>query len=1173
MARLRILFLLCLIGVSATTQAATSWEENRLIPLQKLTVGPWDNFEATVSPDDQTIYYTRDQNRIPNILQQDQQSGETTLLIGKTGDAKEPSLNPAGTRLAVTYYGTDAQGDICLFTLQNQALNCITSSDTLDKSPFWINDNLLGYLSRNTAQTDWDLVIHDLTTNVQEVLYHGLISAPTASPDGRYILLTRAAADGSVRLHAWDRNRGKMVTPARFDLSGITGVATVSGDSGFLYFNQYLNDTNGDQVIDGNDNSVAFRIPFNKWLQATKPLLPEQLTSVAKNCKFPSLSPNYLYLTCAFESSLDIYRLPLTGTVPPDWDQQRLWEAHRTARSHEARLLILNTLRYRFGLNSTNMLERLLSNHLEIGELTAARYYVTQLQARYRQQKDRATVSFYQTLGDLFHVRASKQQIPVGVVTARFQRIVEKTRQQIHARSLRPELTTLMDAWFDYELEHEQQALTQLQRYDLARPGLLPLERVLAFELYRKLLEATQPQQLLDIYPLMFNESSLSLESRIYYAFNYLKLLSRVEKPVAPRIKAVETQLGHVQDPKLAELFRGEIAALKLVASKDQESRNASFKALNKLLKKNRDDLLLRKALHVRAIQNLGEADQFQYMELLSRHWLVTTKTSEMEFVNVAEQFAVITMDKAYGMLAQGQAAKAYATFYSAIRQTNDLEAHYQFITLGLTPGLGKRDNLERSYEILKKQDLLGQNENYVKALRLLLEADADNPKGQAKALKAALALLQPMRTRGLNPAIRDLLMGYIHHQQLRASQSGYRYDKSLFQKAHYHYIMALDLGRDNSRVTASVWENLAWLHFEVRNYALSVDFFTRRMGLPFVTPEDEARTRLAFARALFANNQPELAQQQAAAALTLARQNMQLEEAPFLEKSAFYALQAGDYATATQAWETLLADAAALSGDNHARALLGYGYALLKRGKAAAAAAQFHALLKLCETLKPLPANATRLIPFQPKRYQLLAWGFLTELADSPQQRISYRQERTRLLQEIAGHSDDLAWKEATRLSLLAKDYQLIAVERETAGQYPQMASAMEQALLAATNWVEETDDQVGPVIYRTLINYLSLALSHPQYFAGTAEKLLETRCRQTLNEFAKQTWRPAALITRQMRLTLLWEAWQAKRSHQKTIDLTAMLNTPELQQLKIDKPEAWEGLREMADSLQNLQ
>jgi hypothetical protein len=1166
----RILLALGVLAGGPTTQAATAWEQNRLIPLLKLTVGPWDNFEATVTEDDHWLYFTRDQNQIPNIFQQDLQTDRASVLIGAQGDAKSPTLDKTGRLLAITFYGKDAQGDICLFSLQNRSIECVTSSDTVDESPFWIDASHLGFLSRSTAQPDWELILYDIETKAKQTVHRGLISAPIASPDGRYILFNQTTPQNDVRLHVYDLQTQTLRSLPRFDLSGITGFLAFSTDGAYLYFNHYLNDTNFDQVIDGNDHSVVFRVPFEQLLSATAPLLPEQLTSVADNCKFPALTPQYLYLTCAFEGSLDIYRLPLSGTIPPDWNERQFWEAHRTARTYEARLLLLNAFRYRFKRNDAEMLERLLSNHLEIGELTTAAYYIKQLETLYQKAGNHRLARFYETLGRLLHVRSSKLRVPVNVVTARYQRLVSESRKQTHATHAWPRLLALMDAYYDYEIEHYDQALANLERVDLAAP-MLPLERYLAFDLYLKLLTVTQPQRLLAIYPLMFNDSTLEREARLYYAFNYLKLLARVWPKISARMKILSKQIKQAPHGPVAELFRAEAASLELTQSQTQPAKNKAFKRLTDLLKANQHDLLLRKAMHVRAIQILGEAEQFQYMELLSRHWLTTTHVSEMEFVNVAEQYAVITMDKAYGMLARGDLAKAYTTFYSAIRQTNDLEAHYQFIALGLSADLNKRDNLETSYQLLEKQKLLGQNGLYVKALRLIFENNGQH-KTPIKVLDKALALVQPMRVRGLNPAMRDLLMGYIYHQKLRATQAGYRYDKTFFQKAHYHYIMALDLARDNSRIRASVLENLAWLHFEVRNYALSADFFQWRMKLPFVNLESEAMTRWAYARALFYNNEPEKAWHQAEAALALARRSPTLKTTPFLEKTAFYAMQAEAYRQAVSYYEELFGAKHHLSDRNRATALLGYGYALMKRGETEKARQSLHELLQLSAKLKPQTDDTTRLLSFHPQRLQLLAYGFLSKLAANPRQRARYRSERIHLLQAMQGHSAEFGYDEAKRLSFLVKDFQHQAIAFEAAGFNEQMVASMDQALQGAVRWVQATDDKIGPVIYRTLVNYLSLGLSHPKVFAGRSAKLLDKTCRGALEVFAQSPYRPPVVIAQQAKLTLLWAAYRdhvlGQDSGKLPQTLNAVIETPEVQQLRSGHPELYKELREIADA-----
>ncbi|MGD8592963.1 MAG: hypothetical protein PVF82_09035 [Gammaproteobacteria bacterium] len=1161
--------LLTLLGILLgnciiATAAEKAWQENRLIPLRKITVGPWDNFEATITKDEQVIYFTRDRNQILNIYKQDLASTEMQVFIGEQGDAKQPVLHDSG-QLAFTFYGQDAQGDICLVKPPSKAISCITSSNTVDESPFWIDADHLGYISRDTTQSLWNLVIYDLKTKQAKVIGQGAISAPVASPSGRYVLFNQTAETG-VSAYLYDRHSGEIKSPPGFDLPGVTGYYAFSHDEQFIYFNHYLNDTNFDQVINGDDNSVVFRVPFERWIKADQAILPQQLTSVENNCGFPALSQHYLYVTCAFEGSLDVYRLPLSGSVPAHWGESQINEAHLIARSYEERLLLLNTLRYRFQKNEIQMLERVLSNHLQIGELSAADYYIQQLAARYQTAGDSKLVQFYQTLQKLVHVRSSKQRAPAGVVTARFQSLVKAARENIQNSDAWSRLITLMDAYLDFELQDYDQALKKLGEVNL-EDKMLPLERYLTFELYKRLLSGKDPSRLLTYYPVMFNSADLTLEIQVYYAFSYLKLLSQVQPDVSARIAGVMEQAEKATHVKVAELLRSEALSLKLTSSKDKQEQNTAFKQLTDLLKSNKNDILVRKAMHTRAIQILGEANQFKYMELLSRHWLLTTHVSEMEFVYVAEQFSVITMDKAYGLMAGGDLAAAYSTFYSAILQTNDMEAHYQFLTLGLTSNLDRKDNLARSYDQFQRQHILGQNDNYVKALRLLIETDRHD-KAYNQALADALNLLKAMSVSGLNPAMRDLLMGYIYHQQFRASQEGYSFDQALFQKAHYHYMMALDLGRENSRIAASVWGNLGWLHFDVRQYALSADFFQRRAQMPFADTEEEVNTRWAYARALFYNNQLKAAWEQAEQALQLARTIAGLDAVPFLEKAAFYAMQAGEYQHAIELYEGLL-QKNSLAQKNRAKALLAQGYALMQSGRSNVARERFLSLLEITKQLGVIPSGGERLLAFQPQRLQLLAYGFLAQLADDPKQRAGDLAQRIKLLDDIKGQASQFAMDESGRLSFLAKDQQRLAVTYEQAGELEKMANTMAQALDTANAWKKHTEDNTGPVIYRTLVNYLSLGLSHPQAFAKLEAKRIEDNCASTLLSFAAQSYRSPIIVAQQAKLNILWEAYRSKvlvqegrQAQPLAKRLDALMNSPEVQRLQDDRRQAYEEL-----------
>jgi len=1101
-----------------------AWKENRVIPLRKITVGPWDNFEATVTPDDQVIYFTRDRNQIPNIYRQDLPSTEMQVFIGEKGDAKQPVLSDSGV-LAFTFYGNDAQGDVCVVKPPEKAISCLTSNKTVDESPFWIDADHLGYISRDTTQPLWDLVVYDLKTKQSKVIHQGPLSAPVASPGGRYVLFNQTTESG-VSPYVYDRQSGTLTALPKFDLPGVSGIYTFSRDNKFVYFNHYLSDTNFDQDINGDDHSVVFRVPFERWMTSDHAILPEQLTSVENNCEFPTLSQEYLYVTCAFEGSLDVYRLPLSGSVPEQWSETQINEAHVIARSYEERLLLLNTLRYRFKHDETRMLERLLSDHLQIGELSAADYYIQQLLARYKTANDSKMMAFYQTLQQLVRVRSAKQRTPAGVVTARFQNLVRDTRERIKKNNAGSRLVTLMDAYLDYELQDYSQALKKLTKVKLG-DEMLPLERYLTFELYKNLLSGKDPMRLLTYYPAMFNSVEFTREIQIYYAFNYLKLLGQAQPDLTARIAAVTEQSKRAKDAKVAELLSTEVISLKLASSQDQKEKDAAFKQLSDILKNNKSDILVRKAMHTRAIQILGEADQFKYMELLSRHWLQITHVNEMEFVNVAEQFSVITMDKAYGLMTKGDLAGAYSTFYSAILQTNDLEAHYQFLTLGLSPSLDRKDNLKRSYEQFERQKILGQNENYVKALRLLIETDR-NDKAYKKVLDEALNLLKTMSVSGLNPAMRDLLMGYIYHQQFLLSREGYGFDQTLFQKAHYHYMMALDLGRENSRITASVWENLGWLHFDARQYALAADFLQRRTQMPFTSTEAQVNTRWMFARALFYNNQLKAAWEQAEQTLKLAKTISGWNLEPFVEKTAFYAMQAGDYQQANTLYDEVLQDQS-LTKLNQAKALLGQGYALMQSRQHDAARERFQSLLQISNQLNVISPGGERLLAFQPQRLQLLAYGFLAQLSNDPKERADNLRQRIKLLNGLAGRATEFAMEESSRLSFLGKDQQQLAVAYEQVGDREKMADTMAQALDTANAWKKETEDNSGPVIYRTLVNYLSLGLSHPKTFTTLRAKLIEDSCKSTLQAFEAQPYRSPIIVAQQVKLNILWEAYRS--------------------------------------------
>ena len=1104
---------------------AVDWQSNRLIPPEKITVGPWDNFEASVSPDGKQLYFTRSINQIPNIYQQKVTDSASQYVIGHSGDAKESELSPDQTRLLFTYYKYDAQGDVCVLTLATRQVNCLTGNKTIDESPYWVNNQKVVYLQRNIESLQSKLVSEDLSSQKKTVLDEGIISSPSVSADGTLLIYNRIeslAKRSTILYELKTKQKTKLV---KLDLPGIPGFMRFSQDKKYVYFNHYLSDTNQDQVIDANDHSVIFRVALNDWLKAKKPILPEQLTSVEYNCKFPALSKQFMYLTCAFEGSLDIYRLPLTGSINANWDKKALWQAHDSALSYADRLLILNNIRFKYGNDDSQLVERVLSDHLQIGEYTAALFYIKRLETAF-QTKDRPLAIFYQLLEGLIYIASQKEQVPGQAITTHFQNLINNKRTQLLEMTNNANYQHLINAFLDMQLNQAEKALKNLHQIDLS-DSQIPMLHYLTYDLTITILSSESPGKLLAYYPLVFTDKVLSHESQIYYATLYLRLLGDSAKNIRERVQTLEHELSTLQFSSIKPLFEAELMSLHLVQVNDKKAKTTDISALLKLLKAYRNDLQLVKAMHIRAIYNLGEAEQFQYMELMSRNWLTITNIRNIAFYNVAEQYSVITMDKAYGEMAQHHLKMAYATFYSAIRQTNDLEAHYQFITLAAIPSLGKAENVKRAYAVLRKQKLLGLQENYVKALQLVMAY------GQHKdddKLDQALELLRKVPNVGPPTAMRELLSGYIYHLQFRKSRKGFDFDKKLYEKAHYHYMMALDFGRDNTRVKATTLQNLGWLHFEVNNYGISSEFFKQRMQIAFVDQENEIATLWAYSRSLFYNYQYKQALQESQNLLKIIK-STKINPEPYIEKTAFYAVQAEKYSLAISLYKQFLSNSSNISKENQAKATLGLAYAYAKTADRTLAIQAYQQVLGLSAQLKPQAENNNhRLISFQPKRLELIALGMLAQLEPEPEVKVKYLEKRIKLLSKIVDKSREFTTSESDILSDIIKHYFQIAVYFEKLKNNQGLVENSRKAMEWSKIWVDKTSNQSGAIIYKSLINYMSLSLLHAEIPELRGNKFVDQQTKTILQVLNKIPYPSDYDLYQKVKLHLFYAAYKGE-------------------------------------------
>lgn len=1171
------ILLVLLLGLGMSLPAsATDWRNNRLIAPEKVTVGPSDNYQTQIDVQRQRIIYTQHQHLLSRIIIQDLTTGIARSLLPPDHDAKDPALAPDGQRLAFTSFRNNALGGICLQAIDGAyAPTCLTTPGTQAWMPFWVDNQTLGYLRTRHLTAEVELVTQPIASGAGAnpgvtVIASGAISAPAMSPDGRFLLYNRrdSALQGSLYLH--DLQTRQTHGPVHLAIPGLSSFAVLDPAEDTIYFSHYPSDTSGDERIDGADHSVIYRLPFSALRQATTdPILPEPLTSVLHNCNFPALDDEHLYLTCAFEGSLDIYRLPRSGQIPPHWSAPELWQAHASAAHYQDRIFLLQTLRYR-GLADTvadALLERLLANHIGMEEFSAARFYIEQLAQRHHQSGEPEWADFYTNAAELITLEGLARQQPEGVRTARFRRQLEQARTQLRPSPDDPG-NQIFHAWLDYFAAHPQLAEQRLLEAD---PLSQPLGRYIGIKLglwlYRD-----QPEALLNWLLMAADDPILSADARLFHAAEYLKLLLRQRPAPAEHIRHLEQAQDRLQDVRVGDLLAHEIDVLRLSTTADRSLERELYARISQRLQDYRDQPLMHRIAHIRAIQLTGLAERYTAMEWMSRHWLTHTSLRHVAFAATAEQYAFINLNQAYLAWSQGTYGTALNSFYSVTRQTNDLESLYQLLYLGLRPDADPAltERVEQLYQQLVAEDLLGDNLAFAQAVRLVLDpTTADN-------LSEPIRLLEGLRPEGLDPGVADLLLGSLYHRQFLNQQDGYRFDRDLYQKAHHRYMMALDLAYRNPRVQAALLENLGALHFAVRNYGIAAEFWGQRRLLPVTTPEHGLDILWQQARALFYSNRASEAFASAMAAVQQA-QTLSIPDEQRLalqERAAFYALEAGLYPEAAELYAALL-EHDGLSPNNRLRATFSQAYAWFKLENSAAAQARLSEAMALLQTAQTRPATPQRLAPFQPQRLQLQSYGLMAQLETEPEQQLYWLQRRINLLEPAtprnATPSHGLA--ETDRLSFLVLARLQAAALLETRHQTEAMARMMTSALQDLLQYQRAGGSANSQPVLHGLYNYLTLASEYPTAFAKEPAALT-TVLRAAHEELIIEDYTPPVNHGQAFKLHLLHGLYQARQQQRPTTEVRASLEalpqTPDWQALAQTRPDWFTELHELLEGIQ---
>lgn len=1114
----------------------------RLIPLKKITVGPDDQYQGVVDPSGQSLVFTRKSDLVPHLQRQNLKTGEVIDLVPLTADSHEPAIGPDG-RLAFTFYRFNARGDICHFAMvhdravSDSDITCLKrpqeESQTERASPFWRAPGQLGYVVRDISGQSARIVVENLETGARETLAERTIWSPAMRPGGKYLAYSELVGGeerASRALMIKDLSTGQ-ARAIRFSLPGMSGFPAFSEDERYLYFSHYLDDTNHDRVIDGSDNSVVFRARLDELLalKEGEEHFPEQLTSVATNCSFPRPQGDAVYVSCAFEGALDVYRIPATGVVPTDWDRKIVDNAHQTSRSYADRVLLLNTMRYRF--KATGTAERLLGNHLLADDTTAARYYVRRLE---RQAPGPALRDFYALVGLYVDARDLKKAQPSREISREFLRQISAIEAKAQALGSQPRLQKIVRGHLRAFVEQSQEAGAWLAQVKFDSRAL-PLERYLAFELAHWTLPRTRSDEALaaamtDAYRAMMSAPELSHESRVYYAFNWLASLEKSEEQGDGDAKARARRITRISKlvdgdsglpPAVASLLRSESAVLRIVQSPDEASKSKTYSELDRFMSESRGDYFLRKALYVRAVLNFTAAGEFKYMGFVATNWLRYTASGDTEFIHAREFYAESQLDRAYDAWGKRKAALAGAFFFGSLSLTDDLESHAGYVRTSVLQGV--RANIEKDYANLKSRQQIDDNLNYVEALLTLIDAEpaALKDPSMVKHLDRAIDKLKAMEQDRDSP-VRYLLLGYCHLEKLRRTASGLEIDPDLFQSAHRDLMLAHDLGRDNARVRAAVLDNLGILHQRAQNHGLAARFFALRKPLGFVSSAEAGSFAWLYARSLYHAHEADRAADELA---SVPGDVPQAFVAPLLEREAFYRVAAGQYERAAKIYGKILDKSYGhpIEGDlSLAKVKLSYGFALFKNGRVRDAQPVLKAALAHAERLKPVSRGRERLIDFEPVRIQLIAHGLLSRMGTDAD-RLAAIEKRAALLPQAEKHFGEEGY-----LPIVIENRLTWAALADRA-QPGMAAGKMKEALELAEKFGGQ-DQWLSAAVYRTAAAYLAHGWLHsPLYSKGESERVRKI-VDQCVHAYDTQGAGSAQLAYQKLKLQLLKAGFDAR-------------------------------------------
>ena len=824
---------------------------------ERLTLGINDQFLGQLSPDEKTLFFASTRDIRKEIFAQNLEDSRPQRVFDEDADVTWPRVSPDGKALLYISFRDHVSGALCVRNLPDGTERRCLASRAAALQAEWIDSRRIVLVSR--ASIEADLQVSEVAVGEQlsqRVLFNRNEAAPTVSPNGRWLVsvpLDRTAkrvgpgfaARAAGHLHAVRLDRPNAPTVVQLDLPGLVSQPAFSKDGQSLYFVQFFADSNHDGLIDASDNGALFRVAFPSEAEDAPAraalAVPAQLTDSGRNCQYPSPALTRLVVTCARRDDLDIFQLPLDGQVPHEWTSDRLRDELAVTERRPAQLLLY---RRWFEQEPSPAVRRLtlmslVMLHLELEEFQAADFYAKKLVGL----RDPATRGLRQPLAALVAHRqaqsAEERGRQVGSLAQQaaeaLQSLEDGEKDSPAARVLnRVVRSEIADASGNKAMARKELESVVL---DASTPGpVIEAYFARADALYRQL---DDRDALVAVCRALATRPGAEAEDRLEFARAAVAAMVRGKNLDEADALLARARASEPADSELA--FAIDLMRLTLSVREGQRVREIRPRFVALYEAQQRPDR--RRAIVLEGVQRAAETGADPLIEALSEQYLDDVQKGTIEARRAERLYKRTILGRAYRRLARGRVAEARADFEVVFRRTAALDAAIGAIDLRLAAG-----ESEHSVEtdLLKGLPPASAVRAFVRAYLLARELPRLSEDRFGEVAEQARELLRSAWPELKNSAAARALNGAIAHEQyVRTGES------AAAERANFHYLIALELTRQDTRYRAMLLGQLGLLHSQAGNYRIALGHLAERAKLPFNDDAEALAGRLALARAL----------------------------------------------------------------------------------------------------------------------------------------------------------------------------------------------------------------------------------------------------------------------------------------------------------------------------------